>query len=194
MSSPTGNGSAAEAAVNQNNVTGQVANSGTCSVELPDGSPCPAPLVMRSYCKNHSSIGDRDFQIFQLVHEHFEQDLREFWQRSNFYLVVDGLLVSAFASVHAYALQIILACAGLIISLFWLLVARSSIKWIALWRIEVRRIDRIVNRFQSFETVESQLEYRPWISASWLTQWFPAFFLLGWICIFLLSVFRVTSI
>ncbi len=141
------------------------------------------------------ATGDRDFQVLQLVHEHFEQDLREFWQRSNFYLVVDGLLISAFASAHVHALQIILACAGLTISLFWLLVARGSIRWLALWRAEVRRIDQVVNRFRSFDTVEGHhLQYKPWISPSWLTQWLPAVFLAGWIVIFLLSAFRLAAI
>jgi hypothetical protein len=63
---------------------------GACSVSLPDGSPCPAPLSVGSYCPAHWAVGDRDFQVLQLVHEHFEQDLREFWQRSNFYPLVDG--------------------------------------------------------------------------------------------------------
>jgi hypothetical protein len=97
-----------------------------CSVDLPDGSPCPELAIVSSYCARHSAVADRDFQVFQALHDHFQQDLREFWQRSNFYLVVDGLLVSAFATAHLHALQIVLSCAGLVISLFWLLVARAA--------------------------------------------------------------------
>jgi hypothetical protein len=165
-----------------------------CSVDLPDGSPCSAPLAIGSYCKEHSAIADRDFQIFQMIHEHFEQDLREFWQRSNFYLVVDGLLLSALASAHLRSLQILLACAGLVISSFWLLVARGSISWLRRWRDEVCRLDQIVDRFQSFNTIESHVQSKTWGSPSRLTQWLPAFFLAAWIVIILLATFRITSI
>ncbi len=65
--------------------------------------------------------------MLQEIRDHFQQDLREFWQRSNFYLVADGVLVFTFATSHVHALQLILSCAGLVISLFWLLVARGSI-------------------------------------------------------------------
>jgi hypothetical protein len=167
---------------------------GTCSVDLPDGSPCSAPLAVGSYCEHHSAVADRDLKIFEIVHGHFEQDLREFWQRSNFYLVVDGLLLSAFVSAHLHPLQILLACAGLVISLFWLLVARGSITWIRLWRGEVRRLDQVVNRFHSFSTVESRVQIKKWSSPSWLTQWLPAFFLVGWIVILLLAILRIASI
>lgn len=106
--------------------------------------------------------GRSPFQVFQAIHDHFQQDLREFWQRSNFYLVVDGVLVSAFATSHVHALQLILSCAGLVISLSWLLVARGSIASLALWRVEVRHVHLIVNRFRSFSTIEGSLRRKPW--------------------------------
>jgi len=165
-----------------------------CSVDLPDGSPCPALAVTGAYCADHAAIADRDFQVFQAVHEHFRQDVRESWSRSNFYLVVDGVLVSAFATAHVHALQLILSCAGLVISLFWLLVARGSIAGLALWRAEVRRLDLVVNRFRSFSDIEARLQRTPWLSPSWLTQWLPACFLAGWAAILLLVIFRLTSI
>jgi hypothetical protein len=194
MSLPNSNESTSNAAKVQASVIPQVAAPRRCSVDLPDGSPCPAPLAVGSYCEHHSAVADRDLQIFQIVHGHFEQDLREFWQRSNFYLVVDGLLLSAFVSAHLHSLRILLACAGLIISLFWLLVAHGSITWIRQWRGEVRRLDQIVNRFQSFSAIESQVQSNKWSSPSWLTQWLPAFFLAGWIIIFLLTILRIASI
>lgn len=175
----------------QAGLTHPVAAPRTCSVTLADGSPCSAPLAVGSYCEHHSALADRDLQIFQIVHEHFEQDLREFWQRSNFYLVVDGILLSAFVSAHLRSLQILLVCAGLVISLFWLLVARGSIVWIRMWRGEVRRLDQVVNRFQSFNLIEDQVRVSKLSSPSWVTQWLPAFFLVGWFVIFLLAILRI---
>jgi hypothetical protein len=194
MTLANGNESASEATAIQADMTRPSTTPRRCSVDLPDGSPCSAPLAVGSYCEHHSAVADRDIQIFQIVHEHFEQDLREFWQRSNFYLVVDGLLLSAFASAHLRSLQILLACAGLVISTFWLLVARGSITWLSLWRGEVRRLDQVINRFQSFNTIESRVQTKRWSSPSWLTQWLPAFFLVGWIIIFLLASLRMASI
>ena len=194
MSLANGDESASDATTIRTGMTRAAATPGGCSVDLPDGSPCPAPLTVFSYCEHHSAVADRDIQIFQMVHEHFEQDLREFWQRSNFYLVVDGLLLSAFASAHVRSLQILLACAGLVISIFWLLVARGSITWLHLWRNEVKRLDQVVNRFQSFNTIESRVQTKKWSSPSWLTQWLPAFFLVGWVVIFLLAALRIAAV
>jgi hypothetical protein len=194
MSLANGDESNSDASKIQADVIRPAAISQRCSVDLPDGSPCSAPLAVGSYCEHHSAMAGLDIQIFQLVHGHFEQDLREFWQRSNFYLVVDGLLLSAFASAHVRSLQILLACGGLVISTFWLLVARGSVTWLRLWRGEVRRLDQVVNRFRSFDRIEHQAQTKKWSSPSWLTQWLPAFFLVGWIIIFVLATFRITSI
>jgi hypothetical protein len=190
----SGSSAAADAGAMPGDQGGRGVTPRMCSVDLPDGSPCPDLAITGSYCERHADVADRDFQVFQAVHDHFRQDLREFWQRSNFYLVVDGVLVSAFATSHVRTLQLILSCAGLIISLFWLLVARGSIAWLALWRAEVRRIDLIVNRFHSFSTIEGRLQRKPWLSPSWLTQWLPACFLAGWVVIFLLVLLRATSV
>lgn len=194
MSLPNGDESASGAARLQTEKARAAAATQTCNVDLPDGSPCSAPLDIGSYCERHNAVADRDLKVFEIVHAHFEQDLREFWQRSNFYLVVDGLLLSALVSAHVHGLQILLSCAGLIISLFWLLVARGSIAWIQAWRTEVCRLDQVVNRFHSWSTIESRVQSNKWASPSWLTQWLPAVFLVGWIIILFLAIFRVTSV
>lgn len=180
-----------DATTTQANITHPAVARPMCSIDLPDGSRCSEPVAVGFYCEHHAAVADRDLQIFQIVHEHFEQDLREFWQRSNFYLVVDGLLLSAFVSAHLRSLQILLICAGLIISLFWLLVARGSITWIQLWRGEVRRLDQVVNRFQSFNMIENRVHISKLSSPSWVTQWLPAFFLVGWLIILLLAILRI---
>jgi len=194
MSWPAGDMPASRAGALPGDLATQDTAPRMCSVDLPDGSPCPALAITGAYCGDHAGVADRDFQMFQTVHEHFQQDQREFWSRSNFYLVVDGVLVSAFATTHVHSLQLILSCAGLVISVFWLLVARGSIAWLALWRAEVRRLDLVVNRFRSFSDIELRLQRKPWLSPSWLTQWLPACFLAGWAVILLLVIFRLTAV
>jgi hypothetical protein len=70
-------------------------------------------------------------------------------------------------------------------------VARGSIVWIRMWRGEVRRLDQVVNRFQSFSVIEDRVRISKLSSPSWVTQWLPAFFLVGWFIIFLLAILRI---
>jgi hypothetical protein len=55
-----------------------------------------------------------------------------------------------------------LASLGLILALFWFQIARGSIKWLRLWRDEVRRVDEIVNRFRSWHRIEANVAAKPW--------------------------------
>jgi hypothetical protein len=155
----------------------------TCTVVLADGTPCrTAPLVGR-YCEDHQSVAASDLEIFKLLSDHFQQDLREFWQRSNFYLVVSAALVSVFSAQSQDDLRLAIGSFGLIISAFWFLVARGSLVWIQLWRRELQDMDEIVDRRRVFSRSEANVSRHPWQSPSWVTQWLPAVFGLGWVAI-----------
>lgn len=65
-----------------------------CVVILSDGSRCNTVPEVGRYCAEHQKVLDRDVDVFRVLCEHFLQDVREFWTRSNFYLVVDSALVS----------------------------------------------------------------------------------------------------
>jgi len=43
---------------------------------------------------------DRDIEVFKMVTSHFRQDLREFWNRANFYLLTNAGLFSAFLIIY----------------------------------------------------------------------------------------------
>jgi hypothetical protein len=165
----------------------ETVTSADCDVGLPDGSQCGGRAVTGRYCELHQAIADRDLQIFGVLTEHFRQDLREFWLRQNFYLVVNAALASVFVSSHRRPLHIVLASLGLILALFWFQVARGSLKWLRLWRNEVRRVDEIVNRFRSWHTIEANAAAKPWDSPSWVTQWLPVVFIGGWVTLITLS-------
>ena len=152
----------------------------TCVVELADGSPCPNLPTVGNYCDSHQAVLSRDIDMLKMVESHHMQDVREFWARSNFYLVVDAALVSVFVQSSS-SLRHLLGAFGVIISLFWLLVARGSVYWIKMWRDEVRRLDQVVDRFRIYDRVEQNASSRPYLSPSWVTQWLPAFFVVGWV-------------
>jgi hypothetical protein len=160
-----------------------------CVVALADGTPCSnVPLVGR-YCPEHEAVLLRDIEMYKLVVDHYNQDLREFWQRSNLYLLIDaGLLSIAASQPQGSFRSMLLSLFGILISLTWYLVARGSIVWIRQWRREVESVDEVVSRLGSFHRLERPVHQRPWSSPSWVTQWLPLVFLAGWIALLLSGV------
>jgi len=129
-----------------------------------------------------------DIEILKILQAHYLQDLREFWVRNNMYLVINGALISVYASTAnkgSYSLPI--AVFGLIITAFWLAVARASYQWLHAWRQELVKIDDEVDRFQIYRNVEISRP-RGIRSPAWVTQWLPAILALTWIVILLTAL------
>jgi hypothetical protein len=124
-----------------------------------------------------------DIEILKMVQTHFLQDLRLFWVRSNMYLLTNGALVSVFASVASRRLPAaMIAGFGLVVSIFWLIVARASYQWLGIWRRELCKLDEEVDRFQVLARIE-QAPLRAIQSPSRVTQWLPLVVGLGWVFI-----------
>jgi hypothetical protein len=119
-----------------------------------------------------------DIEILKLVHTHFDQDLREFWVRNNMYVLVTGVLVSVFVSTRGIY-SLVIGGFGLIVSLFWFVVARASYLWICAWRDELCRLDIEIDRFKAIARVE-RLPLRPFGSSTGVTRWFPLVVAMGW--------------
>ena len=148
-----------------------------CSVDLPDGSPCPDLAVAGSSCERHADVADRDFQVFQEIHDHFQQELREFWQRSNFYLVVDGVLGVRLRHVArpCPAAHPVLRGPGHLAVLAAGGARQHRLTGIMARRNPPRGPDR--QPVPVVQQIEGRLQRKPWLSPSWLTQWLPACFL-----------------
>jgi len=153
-----------------------------CVVQLSDGSPCNNTPAVGRYCTNHEACLNRDLEILKMVSEHFRQDVREFWPRSNFYLVVDAALVSIFVQSNSES-RYLLGIMGITVSVFWFLAAHGSIVWLQKWRAELRRLDDLVDSQAVFHRVEAYATTRPWHSPSWITQWLPLCFLAAWVAL-----------
>jgi hypothetical protein len=141
--------------------------------------------------------------MFKIATEHFRQDLREFWNRANFYLLINTGLFSAFLIVYpslvsSYPIIVVIVPAlGIAISVVWFLVLRGAYYWISQWREEVIRLSEVVDRFQCYAKIEKSLKKRLFWSPSYLTKFLPLIFLLAWIAIlaiFLLEIFGIWEV
>jgi hypothetical protein len=161
---------------------------GRCRYLMDDGSQCPNISAHDShFCEQHAQWLNADLEVYKAVTEHFRQDVREFWSRSNFYLVVQAGLLSVFVSLkpQASALEktetIVLGVLGLIHAIFWFLVARGSVMWIRRWRAQTIEIDNVVDRHRAYTKVETFASQNPLMSPSNVTQYLPLLFCIGWV-------------
>lgn len=68
-----------------------------CRYVTDQGVQCQNPPKSReSLCNEHLSPSAMDIAAYNSVTDHFKQDLREFFQRSNFYLIAETALLSVF--------------------------------------------------------------------------------------------------
>ena len=130
-------------------------------------------------------VSDADLAVFQALWEHYRQDLREYWVRSNLYLVVQALLLSVFVGTSDLSdsdltdlTRIVLAGVGFVVAGMWYYVLRGSLSWLDAWREQVERVDREVDRFAAFAEVEGGL--RRARSPAAVSQFLPLVFIAAW--------------
>ncbi len=99
-----------------------------------------------------TSISNMDVAVFEAVTDHYKQDLREFFTRSNFYLAVQGALLSAFGIrgipqvTSDYVVSIGIIVVGLALTAFWWIEALGSGLAIQQLRPETRKRTREFQR------------------------------------------------
>lgn len=139
-----------------------------------------------------------DIEIFRSVTEHFRQDIREFFTRSNFYLLAETALLSVFftreipETLVEFVMSTGIAICGFIVAILWWCVAKSAVVWIDRWRDEVRRLDKLLDRHKSYANVEEQaLEHcrkRP-KRPECVTQYLPLVFCFAWVLSWILILY-----
>jgi len=130
-----------------------------------------------------------DIEVFKMVAEHFRQDLREFWVRNNMYLLVTGVLVSVFASLGSEgAYRSALPAFGLLVCIFWFAVSYGSSRWLQVWRDELCKLDRELDRFQVFYRVEKRDRVSHVWSPAWVTRFLPVVVGVGWLALLIVAV------
>jgi hypothetical protein len=130
-----------------------------------------------------------DIENFKMVAEHFNQNLKEFWNRANFYLVTNAGLFSAFLIVYPALVKDHLWIAlevpslGIAIAVLWFFVLRGALHWIEQWRKQVIKLSKELDRFQCYYSVESSIKERKSLSPSYLTKFLPIAFIIAWVMI-----------
>ncbi len=128
-----------------------------------------------------------DIAVFRAITDHYRQDLREFFTRSNFYLAVQGALLSALGirdapvSAFDYIVTSGIIVAGLVLAFFWWLVACGSVFWIKLWREEVRELSGKYSSTESYKRMEEIAIAKPHKSPEVITKYLPWLFALIWL-------------
>ena len=134
-----------------------------------------------------SSISEMDIAVFGAITAHYRQDLREFFTRSNFYLAVQGALLSALGirqtpeSAFDYVVTTGIIMTGLILTFFWSFVACGGVFWINVWRKEVRKLSQQYSNTQSYQRIEKIAEDYPHKSPEVITKYLPWLFTLFWL-------------
>ncbi len=136
-------------------------------------------------------------QIYEVITDHYKQDLRIFWTRANFFLLIQAGLIGFFTSKpqsdpNDLFLRITMCTTGLIIAIVWFLVTKSSVYWIEKWRERVVEIDSKINSFQSYSKAEALsseklpifVRLRPTV----VTEYLPIVFVLAWLFLGLNSI------
>jgi len=141
-----------------------------------------------------------DVEVFKMIASHFRQDLREFWNRANFYLLINAGLFSAFLIVypalvkdHAMIVTVV-PILGITIATFWYFVLRGAVYWIERWREEVIRLSKELDRFQCYARVESTVKQRRSLSPSYLTKFLPLVFVITWLVILALVTLEILGV
>ena len=138
-----------------------------------------------------------EVEVYRTVTEHFRQDIREFWTRSNFYLVVEAGLISVFVASADKptdaTVRLLLAGLGAVLSVFWLVVTWGSVHWINRWREQVRQVEKPVDSRRTFAKAEALHDEKPYMSAQTVTQFVPVLFLGTWIVLIAITAGSLTG-
>jgi hypothetical protein len=129
---------------------------------------------------------------FQMASEHFNQDLNNFWNKANFYLLANTGLISAFyiasSPLAGTPVIYVIPVVGIAIAVLWFLVLRGTVIFIELWRNQLIFISEKIDRFLSYNIVESQVEKRHWQDPQTLTQFVPVPFIVAWLAILIVEI------
>ena len=159
-----------------------------------DGIRCNndiAPQADTHLCDEHSGkITDIDVAVYTAVIGHYKQDLREFFTRSNFYLVAVAALLAAFFGRENPdpKVSILIAAMGLVLSLFWFCVAVGTAFWIEQWRNQARMVSRALDRrFDAYSEAEEPhqqpLHKKLLRSVEGATMCLPGVFAVAWLIV-----------
>jgi hypothetical protein len=150
---------------------------------------CDKPVMQDShFCTEHTNQPGVDLVVYKSLHARFHHYINTTWTRTNFFFLVQagfftvftGILASAANKAIPYLISIdfVMGFVGLAIACLWYIHARISLKFVKLWRGQVIKIDKVIDRRQHHAEVEEQLQTS--LSGIQLVQWLCIIFIAGW--------------
>jgi len=127
-----------------------------CNFVTADGEECQRPNAREAGYDTGLVLCHQHFQelstaSFLEASDHLKQDVREFWQRNAFFILVEGGLLTVYGAVFASAdaefvtananFRTALIAFGFLTALVWLWVLIWSVVWISRWLQVVERIE-----------------------------------------------------
>lgn len=158
----------------------------------PDRLPTVAPNEVDCTAVEQERRDATSLELLKIAAEHFRQDIAAHWTQASFFAVIQAAFISVFATavgphdakgpeLVGPELQAVgLACAGLIFAFLWLLMAQGRERYICLWRDQVVRLDRAVERKGVYETVEASARNDP-LNPTTLASAIPGIICWGWV-------------
>lgn len=159
----------------------------TCAGHQEDSASDCAESVVGStdYCRLHGSWFEADIRVFEAIQRHYLQDIQQFWQRSNFFLLIQGALISVYlTSAQDEAVRAegvlrnpvlwILPFAGMFLALAWWKAAQLSWSWLGYWSACLKESNRAIDRYQRY------LIERPQKGPEEITKLLPLALLAAW--------------
>ena len=153
------------------------------------------------FCEQHGSWSANDLEVYKAIKETLLQDLREYWTRSNFYLLINAGLLSVFSTTVSSALKnqqtinpllgsidIALCVMGLSLVSIWFGVARSSLYWIREWRIQMIAISDVIDRREYYKKVVQDTMDNRRIPTRITLYCLSALFALGWVFLLIVTI------
>lgn len=139
--------------------------------------------------KKIEKLIDLKFKIFHIAIDHFRSDVREFFIRSNFYLVIEAALLTVLftrripnetSNSFYFFISIGIIASGLIFSYFWWRVAVGSVKWIDRLRDKIIELSEFSSILKAYSNVEKNAKIYPFQSAERVTQYLGLIFIFFW--------------
>jgi hypothetical protein len=130
-------------------------------------------------------------ELFRVVNEHYRNDICAIWERSQYFMLSDlGLLAffysNSFDRTDPFSKEWISAT-GLALSIVWLLIILTTIRWIDVWRRAVVDVEKKLHPFGPFTRGESigGRKFHEFARPEYYAAFLALLFALLWLTVFL---------
>jgi hypothetical protein len=154
------------------------------------GVRCDKPAIQNSlFCSDHTNEPDIDLQVYNSLHARFRHNIDTTWTRTNFYYLVQAGFFTVFSVILAstvnqasrslFPIDVIIGLVGLAQACLWYKSSQINSKYMKLWRGQVIKIDKVVDKRLHHTEIEEQALTS--LSSKQLTNLLSITFVVGWL-------------